>query len=192
MMTAFDRMKERLSKIRVYDDDAVVLGWELKAYAAEIDRLYIRLEEMFRERFISTAQDIGLSAYEKIFGPERVDESVEERRRQLLLRINLGNNDFTVEGFHKALESFGLNYIISEFPEIGRMNVIATSDYSPIEQAWIKNEVSKIVPAHIEFQLSFNTLTWEQWDGMNRTFSAYDEEDLTWDQIDNRTASDLT
>ena len=158
MMTAFDRMKERLSSIRMYDDDAVVLGWELKAYAAEIDRLYIRLEEMFRERFISTAQDIGLSAYEKIFGSE--------------------------------LESFGLDYIISEFPEIGRMNVIATSDYSPVEQAWIKNEVSKIVPAHIEFQLSFNTLTWEQWDGMNRTFSAFDEEDLTWDQIDNRTASD--
>lgn len=188
MMTAFDRMKDRLSKVRVYDDDAPALSWELKAYAVEIERLYTRLNEMFRERFISTAQDMGLSAYEKIFGPVRDDESVEERRRKLLMRLNLGNNDFTVDGFRKALESFGLNYIISEFPELGRMNVIATTDYSPIEQAWIKNEVLKIVPAHIEFQLSFNTLTWEQWDGLNRTFSAVDNEDLTWDQIDDRAA----
>ena len=192
MMTVFERMKERLSKVRVYGDDAVALCWELKAYAIEIERLYTRLDEMFRERFISTAQDMGLSAYEEIFGPVRDDESIEERRRKLLMRLNLGNNDFTVVGFQKALESFGLSYIISEFPVIGRMNVIATTDYSPIEQAWIKNEVSKIVPAHIEFQLSFRTLTWEQWDGLDRTFSAIDNEDLTWDQIDNRTESDLT
>lgn len=189
MMAVFEKMKEHLSKVRVYDDDAVVLGWELKAYAAEVERLYTELREMFRERFISTAQDMGLSAYEKIFGPVREDETAEERRRLLLLRLNLGNNDFTVGGFKKALDSFGLSYTISEFPAIGRMNVLATTDYSTAEQAWIKNEVSKIVPAHIEFQLSFNTMTWDQWDALNMTFGAIDNDDMTWEQIDNRTAT---
>lgn len=189
MMTVFERMKERLLKVGVYGDDARALSWELKSYAAELERLYTELGVMFRERFITTAEDIGLSEYERIFGPEREEESIEERRRLLLLRLNLGNSDFTVDGFRKALDSFGLSYTLSEFPAIGRMNVIATADYTAAEQAWIKNEVKKIVPAHIEFQLSFNTMTWEQWDALNRTFSDLDSDDMTWEQIDNRTAN---
>ena len=188
MMAIFERMKERLSTTGLYRDDAPVLSWELKAYASELERLYSELGDMFRERFITTAENIGLSEYERIFGPVREEESVEERRRLLLLRLNLGNNDFTVDGFKKALDSFGLSYTISEFPMIGRMNVIATADYSAAEQAWIKNEVSKIVPAHIEFRLSFNTMTWEQWDALNKTFSDFDSDDSTWEQIDDRTA----
>lgn len=186
-MAVLEKMKERLSAVRIYDDDAPVLGWELKAYADELELLYDQLGELFRERFISTAQDMGLSAYERLFGPTRENETAEERRRQLLLRINLGNGDFTLDGIRKALDSFGLSYTISEFPELGRMNVIATTDYSPAEQAWIRNEVSKIIPAHIEFQLSFNSMTWDQIDTLDRTFSTIDGEDLTWDQIDNRT-----
>ena len=190
MMAVFDKMKERLLKAMVYDDDAAALCWELRAYAAEIERLYAQLREMFQERFIATAQDMGLSAYERIFGPVREDETVEERRRLLLLRLNLGNGDFTVDGFRRALDSFGLSYTISEFPAIGRMNVISTTNYSPAEQAWIKHEVSKIVPAYIEFQLSFNTMTWEHWDALDRTFGAFDSDDMTWDQIDNQTDSE--
>ena len=102
MMAAFERMRERLSKVGVYGDDAQVLCWELKVYATEIERLYSELGVLFRERFITTAEDIGLSAYEKIFGPEREEESTEERRRLLLLRLNLGNGDFTVDGFQKG------------------------------------------------------------------------------------------
>lgn len=188
-MSVYENMKERLSTVKLYDDDAAALSWELNAYAAEIELLYTRLGEMFRERFISTAQDQGLSEYEKLFGPVRENDSAAERRRMLLLRLNLGNNDFTSAGFQKALDSFGLVYTISEFPVLGRMNVIATTDYSPAEQAWIRKEVSKIVPAHIEFQLSFNTLTWEQWDAFNKTFNTLDSDDLTWSQIDDRTAS---
>lgn len=186
-MAVFDKMKERLSRVRIYDDNAPVLGWELSAYASELELLYTSLSELFRERFISTAEDIGLSVYEALFGPVRDEESAEERRRLLLLRLNLGNSDFTVAGFRRALDSFGFTYTISEFPEIGRMNVIAATDYSPAEQAWIRNEVLKIVPAHIEFQLSFNTMTWAQWDALNNTFGTFDSDDLTWDQIDNRT-----
>ena len=186
-MAVFDRMKERLSTVGIYDDDAPVLGWELKAYADELELLYSSLSQMFRERFISTAQDTGLSVYETIFGPVRENESADQRRRLLLLRLNLGNQDFTVDGLRRALDSFGFAYTISEFPQIGKLNVIAATDYTLAEQAWIRSEVSKIIPAHIEFQLSFNTLTWEQWDALNRTFGTFDSDDMTWDQIDNRT-----
>lgn len=187
MMTVLDNMRARLRTVKLYDEDAEALLWELKAYAGEITLLYSDLGQMFRERFIATAQDRGLSEYEALFGPVRENESADDRRRMLLLRMNLGDGDFTLAGIRKALDSFGITYTISEYPETGRLDVNATSNHTSAQQAWIRREVSKIIPAHIEFQLSFNTLTWDQWDALNRTFAAIDTEDQTWQQIDNRT-----
>ena len=187
MMTVLDNLKVRLRPIKLYDEEAEALLWELKAYADEIGLLYSDLGQMFRERFISTAQDRGLSEYESLFGPVRENESADDRRRKLLLRMNLGDGDFTLAGIRKALDSFGISYTISEYPETGRLSVNATSDHTQAQQAWISREAAKIIPAHIEFQLSFNTLTWDQWDALNRTFSEIDAKDQTWQQIDNRT-----
>lgn len=186
-MTVSERLFHSLSPVGIYDISSDVLSWEIAAYSAELERLYSELGSLFRERFISTAQDIGLKAYEVLFGPERTDESIQDRRERLLLRLNLGGGDFTPAGIRRALDSFGLEYTLSEFPMIGKMTVTATTDYSRAQQLWIRREVEKIVPAHIEFLLTFNTLTWAQWDALNRTFAAIDNEDMTWQQIDNRT-----
>nr|WP_316622144.1 putative phage tail protein [uncultured Ruminococcus sp.] len=187
MMTVLDNLYRYHAPVGIYDIGSGVLSWELKAYAAELERLYSDLGILFRERFVATAQDMGLRVYEEMFGPVRAGEGAEERREKLLLRMNLGGGDFTPDGIRKALDSFGLNYTLSEFPQIGRMTVTATTDYSEAEQAWITREVEKIIPAHIEFQLTFNTMTWAQIDALDRTFAAIDNEDLTWRQIDNRT-----
>ena len=48
----------------------------------------------------------------------------------------------------------------------------------------LKEEVEKIVPAHLEFQLVFNTLTWSELDARDKTFAQLDSDDLEWDQID--------
>lgn len=184
----YERMKERLAPVKAYADGAQVLSFELKAYATEIERLYDALSVMFRERFITTAEDAGLSVYEELFGPDRSGESTVRRRELLYLRMNLGENDFTPAGMRKALDSLGLEYVISEFPALQRLVITATADYSAAEQAWIRREVGKLVPAHLGFQLTFNTLTWAQWDALDRTFGAIDSENRTWSEIDERTA----
>lgn len=186
-MTIYENMLRRLAPIRIYSDDAEELHRELYAYSTELERLYQELDEMFRERFVDTAQGEGLSVYERFFGPERDDETVENRRRMLKLRTELGDGDFTPAGIRKALDSFGLQYVISEFPHLNKLTVTAVTDYSAAQQAWIRREVEKIIPAHIEFQLTFNTMTWAQWDALDRTFQTIDAEDCTWKQIDNRT-----
>ena len=188
MMTVYENMKSRLSPVKIYGDEAQALRLELQTYSAELERLYTEYGEMFRERFIETAQDEGLKAYELLFGPERSVESTEERRRMLRLRMELGEGDFTPAGIRKALDSFGLQYVISEFPHLNKLNIVAvTEEYSPAQQAWIRREVEKIIPAHIDFQLTFNTMTWEQWDTLDRTFHAIDNENAMWQQIDSRT-----
>lgn len=187
MMAVYENLLRRLCAAGVYSADAPILNAELKAYAGEIERLYTDLGQMFRERFITTAEDEGLRVYEELFGPERSGESAESRREMLLLRMNLGGGDFTPAGIRRALDSLGLQYVVSEFPALQKLNIIATTDYSEAQQAWIQREVSKIVPAHLEFEITYNSLTWAQWDAMNRTFGAIDSEDQSWHDIDRRT-----
>lgn len=186
-MMVYETMKTHMAPLKIYDDDAQVLEYELRTYASEIERLYSWLDTMFHERFIETAEDIGLTVYEELFGPERDDESVENRRAMLKLRMNLGEGDFTPSGIQKALDSLGLSYTISEFPTLNRLNITATTDYSEAQQALILREVTGIVPAHLDFQMTFNTITWDELDALDRPFDAIDTEDQTWDQFDHRT-----
>ena len=177
-------MKNAMNPLGIYDPDAPVIGYELKTYANEIERLYAELDAMFPERFITTAQDIGLRVYEEMFGPARDGEDLDERREQLRLRMSLGEGDFTPAGIRKALDSFGLEYVIAEFPAMNRLNIIAQADYSKAEQAFISREVAKTVPAHLEFQMVFNTLMWSELDQRNKTFSQLDHDNLMWEEID--------
>lgn len=173
-----------LSPIKIYDTSAPALSAELRAYADEIERLYRTLDEMIPERFLLTATGEGLRVYEEMFGPERSALPAERRRELLKLRMDLGEGDFTPEGIRKALDSFDLEYVISEFPRYNKLNIIAQADYTPAEQAFIKREVEKILPTHLEAQLVFNTITWSGLDNRNRSFSQLDNDNLTWEQID--------
>lgn len=183
-MTVYENMKEAIGAIRLYDADAPHLSAELRAYADELERLYDGLDGLLPERFLLTAGDRGLSAYEEMFGPARTGTALEERRRLLKLRFSLGGGDFTPGGIRQALDSFGLEYVIAEFPHFNRLNIIAQTDYTKAQQAFIRRETAKIIPAHIEYQLVFNTLTWSELDARDRTFASLDHENLTWEQID--------
>lgn len=183
-MTACEKMKAALGAIRLYDTDAPNLNAELRAYGDELDRMEAELDELLPERFLQTAGDRGLSAYEEMFGPARRELTNEERRRLLLLRVTLGGGDFTPAGIRQALDSFGLDYVIAEFPAHDRLNIIAQTEYTKAQQKLIRQETQKIIPAHLEYQLVFNTLTWAQLDARGLTFAALDQENLTWEQID--------
>ena len=185
-----ESMKRALEPIRVYDMDSPNLNAELSAYAAELERLDGELDAILPERFISTATESGLSAYEELFGPSREELSVETRRNMLKKRFSLGGGDFTLNGIKQALDSFGLSYVIAEYPSLCRLNIIAQTDYSKAEQSFIKREVEKIIPAHIEYQLVFNTMTWDELDSINKTFTDLDNDDLTWELIDELSADE--
>lgn len=182
-----ERMRERLCAVRLYADHAPHLSTELQVYAEELERSHEELDRLLRERFIVTAQDEGLTAYEALFGPIRTDEPIQKRRELLLLRLSLKDGDFTPAGIRKALDSLGVEYELSEYPHLQKLNISVTSDHSALEQAYIRRETAKMIPAHLEYQITFNTLTWGQLDALDRTFAAIDSENLTWAQIDART-----
>ncbi len=179
-----DSLKKSLAPLHIYRANAKHLSCELRVYAEELERLYAELEALLPERFIATATDLGLREYEELFGPARDELSAQERRERLHLRLSLGEGDFTPAGIRKALDSFGLEYTISEFPALNRLNVEAQTSYTKAEQAFISREVEKIIPSHLEFQMVFNTLTWNGLDARNKTFAALDNDNLRWKDID--------
>jgi hypothetical protein len=179
-----DSMKRALGAVGVYDLSAPTLSAELRAYADELERLYTALAAIPPERFLSTAGDEGLSAYERLFGPVRSTLSLSERRQRLKKRFTLGGSSFTPAAIAQALDSFGLSYIIDEHPAYNRLNIIAQTDYTEAEQAFIAEQVGKIIPAHIECQMVFNTLMWSELDARDKRFSELDNDNLTWEQID--------
>lgn len=179
-----ESMKRAIGAIGVYDVEAPALSAELRAYADELERLYAALAAILPERFLSTAGDEGLSAFERLFGPARSEMSLSERRLRLQKRLSLGGGSFTLAGIEQALDSFGLSYIIDEHPAYNRLNIIAQADYTKAEQAFIAAEVGKIVPAHIEYQMVFNTLTWSELDARDKSFAQLDNDNLNWEQID--------
>lgn len=179
-----ESMKRSLLPLLLYRNSAKNRNDELKAYADELERLYAELSAMIPERFLSTATDEGLSEYERMFGPVHDELDARTRRERLRLRLSLTEGDFTPAGIRKALDSFGLDYVITEFPTLNRLNIEAQTDYSKAEQAFITREVTKTIPAHLEFQIVFNTLTWNQLDARNKTFSDLDYDNLMWEEID--------
>ena len=179
-----ESIKRHMAAVGVYDGAFARSGAELRVVAEELERLYDEPDQGMEERFLSTATGEGLSVYEEIFGPAHPELSAAERRARLRLRIGLAEGDFTPSGIRSALDSFGLEYTISEFPRLYRLNILATADYTEAEQAFIRQEVAKIVPAHLIVQMVFNTLTWSELDSRNRSFAVLDGENLTWEQID--------
>lgn len=179
-----ESMLRRLSAVKAYNTYSTILRTELNAYASELELLYSELGAAFEERFIETATDEGLRAYEELFGPAREELSVARRRELLQKRLTLGESDFTLDGIKKALDSFGLSYTINEYPRQQRLNILAEADYPPEERALIRQETAKIMPAHLDWQLVFNSLTWDQLDQRGRSFIQLDNDNLTWEQID--------
>ncbi len=185
-MDALTSMKEKLSPLGIYQLFDSNIEDELYVYACELDRLRERSDVLLREAFVSTAEDEGLSVIEKIYGRERTDLPLETRRDLIKKRLSVGLSDFTPEGIRTALESFDFDYLITEYPTLCKLNILATAEYTEAEERWIEREVQRIIPSHIEFQLVFNTLSWDQLDAFDRSFAQIEYEDLSWEESDRR------
>ena len=112
--------------------------------------------------------------------------SVEDRRKMLSLREVIDSNCFTVDKIKSAIESFCLRKcILSEYPKLCMTGIEISGDFTHAQKEWIKEQIRKIMPAHLFLNISFNGYAWEYCDSKNNTFSYIDNLDYTWETIDN-------
>lgn len=186
MVDSFSTMKKHLSDTGVYDVESASLSNELSAYAFVINELNDLIYTMLNECFISTAVSYGLEYKERLIGNSRDDLSVEDRRKMLSLREVIDSNCFTVDKIKSAIESFCLRKcILSEYAKLCMTGIEISGDFTHAQKEWIKEQIRKIMPAHLFLNISFNGYAWAYNDLKNNTFSYIDNLDYTWETIDN-------
>lgn len=185
MKSAYTSMVEALTPLSIYEFENTNVGYELLSYSLVLDEINEKLTKLLDECFIESASDYGLENRELIIGAVRNDLSVDKRRSMLKLRESITSSSFTLSEIKKSLESFGLQSKIYEYPSLYIVVIDAIGSYSTELQAWIRSQVEKIMPAHLQVQVVFGGPTWEQSDTKDNTFSYIDSMGLTWGDIDN-------
>lgn len=132
-MDALTMLREKLDGCSLYDlQQGTVVYAELAAYAAGLQMIYDRLEELERELFISTAEGRGLEVYEKMLGAYNTDSSLQGRRNSLISAFSITNSDHSRSGMALIPDIYN---ITGEFAMENGDLVFSCSDELTQEQA---------------------------------------------------------
>lgn len=160
---------------------------ELSVYASELELLNDQLEELLKECFVQTAETYGLDNIEHIYMEPATALDTETRRQRIINRLQICDNDYTVEGVTKAIKCFGTeNFSIIEYPQRNQLVVEVFGDYTDFQAQFIKTEIEKLIPADNTVLVYFNGISWSEFESKNLTFAQIDTLDYTWKTIDNQ------
>lgn len=187
MKQSFESMKEKLEGLNLYDfeKEGSNIKKELELYASEFDFFYINIGEILWENFISKAYSYGIENREKIWGAVRTDLPMNKRRKMILERLRVTNNDFSPEHMQRFLTSINLTATIVEMPSYYEVYINCTEgQHNKGERAWIEREIKRFFPAHLTVYVDFRTINWDQIDAIGATFSQMDAKNYTWKAIE--------
>lgn len=186
-MNALERIKKRLSPVKLYDLGKGTLQYaEISAFAAGLEILDEALDELTRECFGETAESFGIEYMERLWGKVRDDLPLTQRREMLRARNSLRSDDFTLLGIGKIFALLGVEGKISEFPSLHRVVIdITDREYAEGEKNFIRAQSEALLPAHLEKDLVFLGITWKSFEEKAYDFLTFENQGYTWQYIDN-------
>lgn len=150
-----------------------------KASGGVLDELNGLIEKSADNSFIKTADQEGVSRWEKILGVSApLDSTLQSRREALLARliskppINLAalkNIIETYMGVEVDIEAEG--YII----KVGYRGEIKIADLTPLFST-----AYELIPATMLLEISYRYLVWRELDSLLLNFNDLDAENLAW------------
>lgn len=159
-MTAFESMSEKLSKTGLYSTaEGNLVYAELMAYAEGLDIYYNALDELLRECFVATAEDYGLTMREEFLRKCSVYDSVEGRRKSIIAALSVCNTDYTLEGFQKCLDIFGIDGTLTEDGGNFLFTFDCTTAIPENKLELIKEQLSEFLPPHFDFEFNVESDT---------------------------------
>lgn len=191
-MRALESMRKKLQATGLYTlTENSVVDWELQAYAAALEMAQDALAELERESFVATASGYGLTMREEQYEIKSVG-TTEERRDTILKLGAVTPNDFTRSAMVRVLGIAGLEAEICENTAANRLyvNCLGKTDKTAQEKA--RKIANMFLPAHLNAELDFRSISWNNIDGKDISFDAWDSLDLSWDAIDNYENAMLT
>lgn len=126
----------------------------LQAESKELDRLHNALEEYIRELSLNTANEL-LSRYEKMFDLKSEGLTQDERRKNLIAKLNARYTATRQSIYNELTAMTGLPVEIEEHPEqyLFLVNIVQ-SNLSDAFVAAIRSYLDMIKPAHIAYDLT--------------------------------------
>ena len=166
-----------------YDDNETMK--ELQGIlSTDINTLAANFNETIDECFVETASAL-LSRYETIYGLEvDVSKSDSFRRERIKAKIR-GTGTVTKQMIIDVAKSYSNGEVeVIEDPTnytfvvkfIGTLGI-------PANMADLTLTIEEIKPAHLSYTFEYTYLTWDQFEGYNKTFDQWDSLNLIWDQF---------
>ncbi len=157
-MNGFDSMKKKLEQTGIYNiTDSSNTAKELHTYAEGIDTLYSMLAELERECYIPTSESYGLDMRENFTGENRLNLSMEQRRK-LLCAAEQHKTECTRAEFEKILSGYGLqSFTITENYAAFALTIGINDSLTQKEKNVIENKISADFPLHLNVNVVYNS-----------------------------------
>lgn len=163
MQGYYEYVKQLLEPLRLYDLENGAGAEELRVIGGQLDGIFLMLAELCGEMLPITAEDFGLSLYEKLlpFRPAYLTNA--DKRRALISLMRIRGGCFTLALLQETVSGCGLKAIIEEggtpltvcvsFPENRGV---------PTGFEKLKSRVEEIVPCHLAVEYIFVYTIWRE------------------------------
>lgn len=184
-MRALESMCSKLRATGLYTLNGNTLAdCELQSYAEGLNLAYDALTELENESFAATASDYGLTLREQQFKIES-GGATGERRTSVLKLGAVTPGDFTKAGVQGALNAAGVPCEICEDTAAKKLYVNCFAQGADTAVQNFAKRIAKLfLPAHLDAELDFRSISWNNIDQTDDAFDTADGKDLTWDSID--------
>lgn len=184
-MRPLESMREKLKASGIYAlSGNTLVDYELEAYASVLDKVYDALEELKKESRTATAGGFGLVLREQQFGllPE---QETQQRRAAVLSLGAVTAKDFTRSDLERLFKEQGFPCEIYESPAEQTILVNCLTPAEEPEKSRMTAIAKTYLPAHLDAELDFRSISWNNIDQQDFTYDCLDGMDSTWDAADN-------
>ena len=151
-----DHLISLLKPLRIYDLSNGSYNWaELEVLGRAFDECCSEIEILERECVVPTAEDYGLSMYERIL-PRNFAYRIDSRRKAIMSMLSVNNSSFTEELLSSAISGCGENTAVRESGEAFQVIVEFTDISSrPINYKFLEKWVENMLPCHLDVRYTY-------------------------------------
>ncbi len=184
-MRALDSMCAAMKQTGLYTlGGNTCVDWELQAYAAGLNMVYDALTELENESYVETANSYGLSQREQQLGIAPVGE-IQNRRAAILGLLEITPFDSGRDAVQRAMSAAGMPCELLE--KTTEQKIYVNCFMQRADESVLLNgtKIAKLfLPAHLNAELDFRSISWNNIDQADEPFDIKDGKELTWNSID--------
>lgn len=168
-----------------YQREAEPLKSIFSAAGAESGDFFDEIEDVLNQMYVPTAT-WGLANWEEFLGLATNEVETHDNRRSVIISKLRGVGTLTKSMIENAALSFENGAIeITEYAKLGYFKIKFTSASGiPPNFDKFKQWLEDIKPAHLGVEYEFDYMTFDEFDGYNKTWNQWEVLNLTWAEFE--------